>query len=739
MKLPATGIGGLAVALVATAAVTAAIVVPIVLTQNQSTDSEPDESATTEPATRPEPPPPPVAEPAVPVAEPASAGDSSTASDEIRPAVEAQKAHRVTAGGVHSCALRADGTVTCWGYNYHGQLAAPTSGDFAAVAAGGAHSCALRADGTITCWGDNDFGQYDDIPAGGDFVAVVAGGAHSCALRADSTIICWGADDDGQLDVPTGGGFAAVTAGGAHSCALRADGTITCWGDNSFGQYDDIPAGGGFAAVTAGGVHSCALRVNGTVTCWGADDDGQLDVPTGGDFAAVAAGGVHSCALRADGTITCWGDNSFGQYDEIPAGGDFAAVTAGGVHSCALRADGTVACWGADGEGPMNYDEGPVKFGFLAALSDDHFDWGRPRQVGAETAIGVINAAGGVLGREAELVVENSFSTVEGAVTGYNRIREEIHALGGVESEGAVALLNTVAEDEMPTMCPACGMTVPDTEGGSYIWRITASDTSYGIISAELVSSLGYSWVAMLVQQTEGTESPAVVFKDVWENKLGGKITADVRFQPGLDNYRTEIKQAMSGDPEAVYIGAGPRAGIPIIREYIARGYTATILVPPDLLVPDVAEAAAELPTGRILGARVTDDFDSPAYGHFAAAHRQHAGAGPPRGFYETNEFDQYIILALAMTAAGTTDGAAVAAQVPGIVNAPGTKVYTYADGVAALERGEEIDYDGPSSSLELDATGNLVSPKFAVMHIVDGGYVTREVIEIELDASLSR
>ena len=53
-----------------------------------------------------------------------------------------------------------------------------------------------------------------------------------------------------------------------------------------------------------------------------------------------------------------------------------------------------------------------------------------------------------------------------------------------------------------------------DTEGGNYIWRITASDTTYGIISAQLARDAGYMRVAMLVQQTEGTESPAEVFKE---------------------------------------------------------------------------------------------------------------------------------------------------------------------------------------------------------------------------------
>ncbi len=380
--------------------------------------------------------------------------------------------------------------------------------------------------------------------------------------------------------------------------------------------------------------------------------------------------------------------------------------------------------------------EEPVRFGFLSGLSGDYSYFGPASLDGARAAIGEINANGGVLGRPLELVVEDNLSTAEGSVAGYNRIREEIHALGGLESDGAVALLNTVAEDQMPTMCPVCGTTILDTEGGNFVWRLTASDTTFGVMSAQLGGDLGYTRVAMLVQQTEGTESPANVFKDVWENKISGEITADVRFAPGHDSYQAEVEQAFASDPDAVYIGAGPRAGISIIGDYIAQGHTAPILISPDLLVPEFAGVATALPIGRVLGVIMTDDFESPAYDTFVAAHLEYTGKRPPTGFLEANQYDQYIALALAMTAAGSTDGPAVAAQVPRVLNAPGTKVYSYADGVAALERGEDIDYDGASGPLEINRTGNVISLIVSVYHVVNGEFASPEVFELDPDLS---
>lgn len=382
-----------------------------------------------------------------------------------------------------------------------------------------------------------------------------------------------------------------------------------------------------------------------------------------------------------------------------------------------------ISCGGGDD------DSGPINFGFLNGLSGDYSSWGGASLDGANAAIQAINDAGGVLGRTAELKIQDNHSTAEGAVSGYNRFRDEIHAMGGVESDGAVALLNRLPEDMMPTICPACGTTELDTKGGNYIYRITASDTGNGIIAAQLARDLGASRVSLLVQKTEGAESPANVFKDVWESKINGEIVADVRFAPGRPSYQSEVQEAFAGDPDAVYIGTGFEAGLSIISEYIARGYDATLLVSPDMIVPEIAKAAKELPTGRLLAAVATDDFDSPAYATFAAHHEKSAGYGPPTGFYETNQYDQYIILALAMTAAGSTDGEKINEQIPNVVNSPGAKVYNYPDGVAALERGEDIDYDGASSDLQLNEYGNIVSPRMSVRHIVDGEYEERETI----------
>ena len=171
-----------------------------------------------------------------------------------------------------------------------GIIELPASVRFTAIDAGYAHTCGLRADGSVVCWGDNQHGQAHALD--GRFRAVSAGGNHSCGLRSDNTILCWGDNQYGQTGAPTGQ-FQAVSAGGDHTCGLRTDGTIDCWGYNGFGQAN--PPEGRFTAVTAGPAatavsgHSCGLRAAGAIVCWGYNRHGQIDAPDG-EFVSVAAG-----------------------------------------------------------------------------------------------------------------------------------------------------------------------------------------------------------------------------------------------------------------------------------------------------------------------------------------------------------------------------------------------------------------------------------------------------------------
>jgi alpha-tubulin suppressor-like RCC1 family protein len=281
---------------------------------------------------------------------------------------------QVAGGGFHTCAVKHDGTLWCWGYNFSGQVGNGTPPSttpirqpvqiskvgttVVEVAAGDRHTCARKQDGTLWCWGDSFYGQApEQVTALGTTVAEVAAGAsYTCARTEAGVLWCWGRNDNGQVGDGTiqpksppvqvtalGSSVVEVSAGGYHACARKADGTLWCWGTGNVGQVGDGTTdsqkpspvqvtllGTAVAQVAAGGYHTCARKTDGTLWCWGRNDRGQLGDGTtttpkptpsqvqalGATVVDVAAGLLHTCARKADGTLWCWGSNPFGQVGD---------------------------------------------------------------------------------------------------------------------------------------------------------------------------------------------------------------------------------------------------------------------------------------------------------------------------------------------------------------------------------------------------------------------------------------
>lgn len=129
--------------------------------------------------------------------------------------------------GGHMAAVKTDNTLWLWGYNLQGQLgdntSTPRSSPVQTVSAGSnwkwvscgeRHTCAIKTDGTLWCWGNNQFGQLGNnsttpltspvqtISATSTWKEVSCGGNTTYAIKTDGTLWAWGYNNKGQ------GGFA---------------------------------------------------------------------------------------------------------------------------------------------------------------------------------------------------------------------------------------------------------------------------------------------------------------------------------------------------------------------------------------------------------------------------------------------------------------------------------------------------------------------------------------------------
>jgi alpha-tubulin suppressor-like RCC1 family protein len=194
----------------------------------------------------------------------------------------------VTAGAYHSCALLGNGSAACWGFNNDGETgtsatpfntvaisasqldAATGAGVQGTTSQGGYHTCAVLTSGSVSCWGFNGHGElgngttFGPQPTGtpvtvgplGPATAVAAGGFHTCAI-VGGAVTCWGANENAQLGRGTFGGdllvpaavsgapspALSVDAGGYHTCAVfsGAPDDVRCWGRNAEGEVGRLP------------------------------------------------------------------------------------------------------------------------------------------------------------------------------------------------------------------------------------------------------------------------------------------------------------------------------------------------------------------------------------------------------------------------------------------------------------------------------------------------------------------
>ena len=129
----------------------------------------------------------------------------------------------LSAGGMHTCAILDNGSVSCWGRGSNGQLGNGETSDrttptltsslgpgrtAVALSSGTHHTCAILDNGSVSCWGDGYYGQLGNggtsdkytptltssLGTGRTAVALSSGGYHTCAILDNGDVSCWGWD-----------------------------------------------------------------------------------------------------------------------------------------------------------------------------------------------------------------------------------------------------------------------------------------------------------------------------------------------------------------------------------------------------------------------------------------------------------------------------------------------------------------------------------------------------------------
>ena len=375
------------------------------------------------------------------------------------------------------------------------------------------------------------------------------------------------------------------------------------------------------------------------------------------------------------------------------------------------------------GGGPA-WSAEPVKIGHLCSLTGAFAPVMGANLVASSIAVDEVNAAGGINGRPLELVLHDTRSTTEGAISGWKRLVEveQVHAVSCGESDTLLALIDEAAKSKIVYMSPWAGAESLYQKTGDYLWRLVSGDQDMAVALAQMARSHTDTIATITEVGFEGTEGMARVFIPAFK-KGGGTVAVEISVSAETPSFRGDLDRAAKA-ADAILLATFPDVGLRILQEYLRRGYDNKIFLIPEMTIPEVTKVGGGKLANNMWALGPAYNTETVTYKRFAEAYVGQTGYPPTPALYEPFHYDSVIALSLAAAAAdikGELTGETLRDNMRYVNGPPGVEVTSYADGLKALQAGQDINYQGASSSLDFDDYGSVLS-LFAELVPEEGG-----------------
>lgn len=360
-------------------------------------------------------------------------------------------------------------------------------------------------------------------------------------------------------------------------------------------------------------------------------------------------------------------------------------------------------------------DENPIKIGCLVGLTGGLAPYGPSIADGAQMAVDRINAAGGVLGRQLELLLEDSGTSPDVGRDAASKLIEihGVQAIVGALSSGVtVAVSSVTIPAEVVLISPAStAPSVTALDDNDYVFRTVVADSVQGVVLGRLAVIQNYKAVAVVYVNNDYGKGLADTFKETFE-ALGGTVTAMVPLEELKPSYRGEVSNAMAGDPDAIMMACYPVDGNKIIVEAVEAGYTKAFLLTDGMkgegVAPGVGCLSAEA-GGPLEGSWGTVAARGFKADQFEADYTA-GGYGPTTIPYHDKAYDAVMLIALAMVKSGETSGTAIRDSLRAVSSPPGEVIYydEWGKAVALLQDGKDINYQGAGGLVDFKDSGDV-------------------------------
>jgi branched-chain amino acid transport system substrate-binding protein len=343
-----------------------------------------------------------------------------------------------------------------------------------------------------------------------------------------------------------------------------------------------------------------------------------------------------------------------------------------------------------------------------------------PMVAGRDFAVEDINAAGGVLGQDLEVISGDEAGDEARAREEVDRLLSEgaVAIIGAAASGMSQAFIQTLFDNEI-AQCSGSN-TAPDfstQENAEFYFRTPTPDSLVGPVWGAELTNAGVQTLSVAGRADDYGDALRGFIVEAAEAE-GIEVVGDVTYDPEAATFDAEVGQLTEGNPDAIALASFDEGG-PIIKGLIEAGVSPDQIYGTDgIFGPTLPELVDETDPNIIDGLTVI----GPAGGaEFNERLGEETGGNL---IFGGQYYDCVVVTALAAEAAGTTtDSPAIAAEMIGVTR-DGTECATFEECKQLLADGEDIDYQGVSGPLDFDEVGDPTVGRYGIAQFQDGELV---------------
>jgi branched-chain amino acid transport system substrate-binding protein len=304
-----------------------------------------------------------------------------------------------------------------------------------------------------------------------------------------------------------------------------------------------------------------------------------------------------------------------------------------------------------------------IKIGEYASITGKEASLGQSSHQGTVLAVETLNATGGVLGRQLELITEDTQSKPGESGTAVRKLisRDKVVAIvGEVASSRSLEGAPICQQAKVPMISPAS--TNPKvTEIGNYIFRVCFIDPFQGPVMAKFaLTTLKAKRIAILSSNSSAySVGLAKYFKEAFLAG-GGTVVAEPKYSEGDKDFKAQLTAVKAVNPDAVFCPGYYNEGALIVKQARDLDITVPVFGGDSWEAEALMELGGKAVEGAFLCSHYSPQDPSPRVQDFVAAYRKRWGDSYAPDSNASLGYDSILVLADSIRRAGSTDRVAI-------------------------------------------------------------------------------